>query len=148
MSNNSLIQGAVHEDPRGRLSFFNTFNLSKIQRMYQIQPASEDSIRAWQGHKVEQKWFYCTEGSFIINLVKIADFVEPDRTTKATQYTITASNPQVLHVIGGNATGIKSTAPNSKLLVFSDVSVTASQKDDFRFEPDFWKANWEVRSEK
>lgn len=144
MSKNSLIQGAVYEDPRGRLSFFNTFDLSAIKRMYQIEPASEDSIRAWQGHQVEQKWFYCTGGSFIINLVEIADFDHPDSHLKATQFRLTASNPQVLHVSGGNATGIKATAPNAKLLVFSDVSMTASQKDDFRFEPDFWKADWEV----
>ena len=146
MINYALIKAALHEDPRGKLSFFNDLNLSEIERMYQIEPSNEKSIRAWQGHNVEQKWFYCIQGSFIINLVKTEDFAHPNIDAKVSKFILKASLPQVLHVQGGNASGIKSTMPNSKLLVFSDCSVAASKQDDFRFEPDFWKGDWEVSS--
>ncbi|MFT5738255.1 MAG: dTDP-4-dehydrorhamnose 3,5-epimerase-like enzyme [Maribacter sp.] len=144
MSKISLIQGAVHEDPRGRLSFFNTFDLSEVQRMYQIEPANEQIIRAWQGHKVEKKWFYCVQGSFIINIVKVTNFEHPSTDVIINQNIISAHTPNVLYVEGGYASGIKATSPNSKVLVFSNLSVEASKNDDYRFKADFWKANWEI----
>ncbi len=143
MGDYSLIQGALHEDLRGKISFFNTLDLSKIKRMYQIEPANEVIIRAWQGHKVEKKWFYCLQGSFIINLVKVTNFEHPSTEATISQNIIMASTPAVLYVKGGYASGIKSTAPNSKLLVFSDLSTEASKNDDYRFDVDFWNAKWE-----
>ena len=143
MGNHCIIQGDSHEDKRGKISFFNTLDMSKIKRMYQIEPANEGIIRAWQGHKVEKKWFYCLQGSFIINLVKVTDFKHPETYATIRQNIIMASTPTVLYVEGGYASGIKSTTPNSKLLVFSDLSVEASKNDDYRFDVDFWSAKWE-----
>lgn len=143
MGNHSLIQGDLHEDMRGKISFFNTLDLSKIKRMYLIEPVNEDIIRAWQGHKVEKKWFYCIQGSFIINLVKVIDFEHPNTHAVIIKNIIKASTPTVLYVEGGYASGIRSTAPNSKLLVFSDLSTKASKNDDYRFDLNLWTAKWE-----
>lgn len=139
-----MIQGALHEDSRGKLSFFNSFDLSEIKRMYQIEPVNEAIIRAWQGHKVEKKWFYCIQGSFIINVVPITNFEHPVKDVKVRQYLIKENNPKIVHVAGGYATGIKAIVPNSKLLVFSNFYTEASKNDDYRFEPNFWNAQWEV----
>ncbi|MFD0799545.1 WxcM-like domain-containing protein [Maribacter chungangensis] len=143
MGSHSLIQGTLHEDHRGIISFFNTLDLSRVKRMYQIQPANEQIIRAWQGHKTENKWFHCLQGSFIINLVKVTDFEHPVTDAKISYNVITANTPTILYVEGGYASGIKSTAPNSKLLVFSDLSTEASKNDDYRFDLDLWMAKWE-----
>ncbi len=142
MGNRSLIHGTLHEDQRGKLSFFKTFDLTQIKRMYQIEPANEGIIRAWQGHKVEKKWFYCLQGSFIINIVKVTNFEHPTFDAIISQNIITARTPTVLYVEGGYASGIKATAPNSKVLVFSNLSVEASNNDDYRFDADFWDAKW------
>jgi dTDP-4-dehydrorhamnose 3,5-epimerase len=112
--------------------------------MYQIEPANEQIIRAWQGHKVEKKWFYCVQGSFIINIVKVTNFEHPSTDVIINQNIISAHTPNVLYVEGGYASGIKATSPNSKVLVFSNLSVEASKNDDYRFKADFWKANWEI----
>lgn len=143
MNRHSLMLGASHKDERGKILFFNSLDLSQIKRMYQIEPANERIIRAWQGHKIEQKWFYCLAGSFIINLIEIMDFEHPSKDAKISQHILTATNPSVLYVNGGYASGIKSTAPNSKVLVFSDFSKEASKNDDYRFDTDFWNAKWE-----
>lgn len=143
MSNHSVIYGALHEDQRGKLSYFNTLDLSQIKRMYQIEPANEYIIRAWQGHKMEKKWFYCIQGSFIINIVKVTNFEHPATDVIISQNIITAGMPTVLYVEGGYASGIKATNPNSKVLVFSNLSVETSKNDDYRFDSDFWDADWE-----
>lgn len=143
MGNHSLIHGGLHEDNRGKLLFFNKVDMSQIKRMYQIEPANEEVIRAWQGHKVERKWFYCLQGGFIINLVKIPNFEFPDVHLNVVHNRITDSSPDILLVEGGYASGIKATAPNSKLLVFSNLSTEASKNDDYRFDVGFWKAKWD-----
>lgn len=144
MGNHSVLLGATHEDERGKLLFFKTLDLSQIKRMYQIEPANESVIRAWQGHKVEKKWFYCLQGSFIINLVKVTNFEHPDTDATISKKIISSNTPTVLYVEGGYASGIKATLPNSKVLVFSNFTTAQSKYDDFRFEPHFWKAQWNL----
>ena len=142
MGKQELIKGSIHSDARGNLSFFNALDLSEVKRMYQIEAASTEIIRAWQAHKEEKKWFYCLQGSFIINLVKVINFENPDSNATSCQHIITAETPSVLCVEGGYASGIKATTPNSKVLVFSNVTLNESQNDDYRFNEDFWNANW------
>jgi dTDP-4-dehydrorhamnose 3,5-epimerase len=142
MGDYSVFPGATHKDERGKLSFFNTLDLSQIKRMYQIEPANEGIIRAWQGHKIEKKWFYCLQGSFIINLAKVTNFEDPDTDALISHHIITARTPTVLYVEGGYASGIKAIEPSSKVLVFSNLTAEASKNDDYRFKEDFWKAVW------
>ncbi|WP_405397985.1 hypothetical protein [Maribacter sp. Asnod2-G09] len=143
MASYTLITGNIHTDERGAVSFLNSFNLTEIIRMYEIAPSNQTMIRAWQGHENEKKWFYCTQGSFIINLVKIPSFKQPSQDLKTDKIVLSAANPNILAITGGYATGIKAIEPNSKLLVFSNFTVEQSKNDDFRFEPNYWKAQWE-----
>ena len=87
--------------------------------------------------------FYCIQGSFIINIVKVTNFEHPATDVIISQNIITAGMPTVLYVEGGYASGIKATNPNSKVLVFSNLSVETSKNDDYRFDSDFWDADWE-----
>ncbi len=52
------IKGGRHIDERGTLTFFNNFDMSPVKRFYVIDHPDTTIVRAWQGHKVEQKWFY------------------------------------------------------------------------------------------
>ena len=60
----TLFSGNQHQDARGKISFINDCDLSKIKRFYVIKPADTEVVRAWQGHQQEEKWFYVVEGSF------------------------------------------------------------------------------------
>lgn len=144
MNQPTIIRGEQFSDTRGRLKFFNAFNMGPVERFYEIHPASINIIRAWQAHKLEKKWFYCTAGAFIVNLVKIDNFESPSDRLQTEQYSLNADLPQVLEVPGGYANGFKATEPESSLIVFSNFTLAQSAEDDFRFSPETWSAHWEV----
>jgi dTDP-4-dehydrorhamnose 3,5-epimerase-like enzyme len=116
-----LIYGSEHIDKRGSLLFFNALNLESSKRFYIIQQSEAGLVRAWQGHRKEQKWFYVVEGAFKIVLTIIH-----------------GKDIKVLHVPGGFASGFVAINPNSKLMVFSDFQLEESLQDDFRFDKDMW----------
>lgn len=137
-----LIQGANFADERGGLNFFNDFDMSQITRMYEISPSDTDTIRGWQAHKEEKKWFYCNAGSFIINLIKVDDFDSPLQTVVPERFMLEAKNPSVFEISGGYATAFKAQTKDSKLIVFSNFSLEASKNDDFRFPVETWAGKW------
>lgn len=136
-----LIQGGSFADERGELRFVNDFNLSKVVRFYQVSHPSTDTVRAWQGHQYEQKWFYCLSGSFLVNLVEIDNWEKPSLELKAHTFELKADNPTVLHIPGGFANGFKALEENSVLMVYSNKSLKDSEKDSYRFDLSNW-FNW------
>ncbi|WP_460218937.1 WxcM-like domain-containing protein [Psychroserpens sp. MEBiC05023] len=143
MSNeHQIIQGNVFTDDRGALSFINEFSLQPIVRFYEIAPKDTTIIRAWQAHKKESKWFYCTHGSFKINLVKLDSFENPSEQLDVFTIELNENKPQVLYIPGGYANGFKAVAKGSKLMVFSNFDLEASKHDDYRFETNKWLNKW------
>lgn len=138
-----LIKGDKFIDERGVLRFFNDFDLSEIVRLYEIAPADTKTVRAWQGHQLEKKWFHCLSGSFIINLIKIDSFVAPSANLVPQKIILNFEESNVLSIPKGYATGIKAAKENSRLMVFSNFNVADSKKDDYRFPVNKWKANWQ-----
>ena len=59
----------MHTDKRGSVAYVNDFDLTEVKRFYKITHSSIETLRAWQGHKREQKWFSCTKGAFVIFLI-------------------------------------------------------------------------------
>ena len=141
MISNSLYTGKNHQDERGILSFWNDFNMINIKRMYTIYHHSTLTIRAWQGHKHEEKWFYVVSGSFKIVLVKPDDWVNPSPVLLPEIHHLESSENCVLHVLGGNASGFKAESENSKMIIFSNLTLEESKLDDFRFDSSLWY-NW------
>ena len=146
MVSHKLIKGAQHQDQRGSLKYFNSFDMTKVKRFYQIEPSSTQHIRAWQGHRFEKKWFYCSSGSFIVNLVQIDDFDSPSHDLVPIQYELSEDDPQILEISGGMANGFRACRDNSQLMVFSNVTLDESISDDLRFPVDYWEANWQNES--
>lgn len=136
------IQGNSFYDERGVLNFFNNFDLSQIVRLYEIMPSDTHTIRAWQAHQNEKKWFYCNSGTFIVNLIKLDNFEKPSKDLVAEKFYLEAEKPSILEISGGYATGFKAVKENSKLLVFSNFSVEESKQDDYRYPVDTWKVEW------
>ena len=134
----SLIQGGLHEDERGKLAFVNDFNLSQIKRYYIIEHKDVSVIRAWQGHKKEQKWFQVISGSFKIGLVQPDNWDNPSENLEVIELILNSNNNQVLHIPSNFANGFKALEANSRMIVFSDFSMEESANDNFRFESDKW----------
>lgn len=116
--------------------------MDEIVRFYEIAPRTQQIIRAWQGHQHEKKWFYCLSGSFVINIVEINDFNDPSDGLIPIKIELDSSNPEILAVPTGFATGIKATSENARLQVFSNVALGESKDDDFRFPLEKWSAEW------
>ncbi len=135
--------GGKHTDNRGSLHFFNELDLNKVKRMYILEHPDSNTVRAWQGHKFENKWFFVISGSFKIILVEPDDWLCPSEKLNFHEHSLNSASPQVLFVPGGYATGFKAGEPDSKMIVFSDLSLEESQNDDYRFEKDKWY-NWSI----
>jgi dTDP-4-dehydrorhamnose 3,5-epimerase len=134
-----IIQGGTHEDARGRLTFFNDFNLKEVKRFYVIQHPDTEVVRAWQGHKIEQKWFYVLAGSFKVGLVRPDDWENPSADLPTQEFLLSSEKNEILHIPGGFANGFKALEANSRMMVFSDFSMGEAGSDDWRFDRGLWK---------
>ena len=142
MHSDFLIDVELFQDSRGTMRFANTFDMDEIVRFYEITPANQEHIRAWQGHEHEKKWFYCLSGLFVINVVKIEDFSHPNKNIAPLRFELNTQEPKILSVPGGYATGIKASTDNARLQVFSNTNLKDSSADDYRFPLETWKAIW------
>jgi len=133
-----IIQGGSFEDSRGKLIFYNDFDLSEVKRFYLIEHPNIDTVRAWQGHQREQKWFFVVEGAFKIVLVQPDHWENPSKKLVTEEFILKSSEPKVLHVPGNYANGFKALEPKSKIMVFSSFTVEESSSDNFRFDKDLW----------
>jgi len=139
--NVKIIQGGNFSDHRGTISFVNDFSFEDIERFYIISNSDENSIRAWQGHKLDAKNFYCLNGSFNIHFVKIDNWNHPSKDLKIGTITVTASESKIVHIPAGYANAIEALETNSKLLSFSTLPLTNVGDDDVRYNSDYWKIN-------
>jgi dTDP-4-dehydrorhamnose 3,5-epimerase-like enzyme len=134
----TIIQGGLHQDERGKLAFVNDFDLSQVKRYYIIEHNDVTVIRAWQGHKKEQKWFQVISGSFKIALVQPDNWGNPSENLEVKEFILDAKNNQVLHIPSNFANGFKALEENSRMIVFSDFSIAESSDDNYRFESNKW----------
>lgn len=139
MYNAGIIRGNTYQDERGTLFFINDFDMRPVKRFYTIFHPDTAIVRAWQGHRVEQKWFFVLDGAFDIALVRPDDWSAPSASLPVELFSLPAAVSQVLHVPGGFATGFKATVPNSRMIVYSDCTLEDSATDDFRFEKHLWR---------
>ena len=134
-----LIKGGVFEDERGRLDFVNDFNLSEIKRMYFTTNKSVGLFRAWQGHKIESRWFFCVKGKFEVELVQIDDWENPSSELVPVTYSLSSDEPQVLFIPPGYVNGFRALEENSKLMILSDFEMGVNENDDVRFDSTKWQ---------
>ena len=135
-----IITGNSHTDIRGTLFYNNDFDASAVKRIYVIENATTEVIRAWQGHKIEQRWFSAINGSFKIGLIKIDNWENPAKNLEMLTFTINADTLEVLHVPQGYVSSIQAMEEGSKLLVMADY-LLGEIKDEYRFEPNYFKSN-------
>ena len=138
-----LIKGAMFVDDRGSISFVNNFDLSEVRRFYMVENHEVGFIRAWHCHMEESKYVMALQGTAILALVRVEDPENPPVDHHIYRYVLTSSDPTVLWVPPGYAHGAKTLDAGTKLIFFSDASLSDSQKDDFRFDAFQWDP-WSV----
>ena len=137
-----IILGGEHEDARGKLIFFNEFDMNPVRRFYLIEHLDTKVVRAWQAHKIEQKWFYVLKGSFKMVLVQPDSWISPGLDLPYQEFILKRGDNQIIHVPGGFASGFQAVEPNSELMVFSDFAMADAGTDDYRFDRNLWY-QWE-----
>ncbi|PXV62810.1 dTDP-4-dehydrorhamnose 3,5-epimerase [Dysgonomonas alginatilytica] len=133
-----LIEGGSFQDSRGSISFVNDFCFKDIVRFYILENSEENKIRAWQGHKLDCKNFYCLVGSFRVSYVKIDNWDKPSKALKVESVILRASKSQILSIPAGYANAIESLEANSKLISFSTLPLDEVKDDDVRYNKDMW----------
>lgn len=133
-----LISGNLHKDERGVVRFVNDFDMQNIRRFYHVVNNSCAVVRAWQGHKIEEKYFYVSQGSFLIAAAKIDDWLNPSEKLEPETFILQANNPQILFIPAGYANGVQALEEDSSLIVYSNLTLEESANDTFRFDAKLW----------
>jgi dTDP-4-dehydrorhamnose 3,5-epimerase-like enzyme len=132
-----VIPGGNHTDKRGTLTFNNDFDASQIKRIYTIENKNTSTIRAWQGHAIEKRWFSAIKGSFEIKLIKIENWENPDKNAEVYSIILNDKNLDTLCVPNGYISSIQALEENSKLLAMSDYQL-GEINDEYKFEPNYF----------
>jgi hypothetical protein len=133
-----IIKGDCYTDSRGSLFFNNDFDLSAIKRIYVVENQNTDFVRAWQGHKIEQRWFSALAGAFKIQLIAIDNWDAASKNLERHAFIINSNKLDVIHVPQGYVSSIQSLEEGSKLLVMADY-LKGEVNDEFRFDSDYFK---------
>ena len=131
-----LIKGGIHTDDRGQIFFVNDMKFESIARFYIISNSDDHPLRAWQGHKIDNKYFYCIKGVIKVHYVKIDNWELPSRDLKVGSVILNENESAVFHIPEGYANGIQSLEKGSKLVSFSTLSLDRIVEDDIRFQSD------------
>ena len=136
-----IIQGGTFSDHRGTLSYVNDFSFNDVERFYIISNSDTHTLRAWQGHKLDAKNFYCLSGSFRIHYVKIDNWENPSKDLAIETVMLSASESKILHIPAGYANAIESLEADSKLISFSTLPLSNVSEDDVRYDANYWILN-------
>ena len=133
----NLISGNCHQDERGQLFYNNDFDLASIKRMYVIENHSVNFVIAWQGHKVEQRWFSAVQGRFKIQLIAVDNWDTPSENLPRIEYHLHSEKLDILHIPAGYISSIQALEKKSKLVVMSDYHL-GELNDEFRYPTDYF----------
>ena len=144
--NIKIINVNTSYDDRGDVVYCNDFNLiqKKIKRFYQITNNNINFVRAWHGHKKEEKFLLILEGVFKICAVRPDNWKNPSINLPVKEFIINANSPKILYIPGGYAHGTQNLKMNSKLMVFSTFSLKETIQDDYRFKSNLWY-DWNIK---
>ena len=139
-----LIKVSVSNDDRGELLFCNNFDMSKVKRFYQVSNFQNPFVRAWHGHKFENKYVFVSKGAALLAIVKIDNWKKPNKNLKIKTFVLSDKNPKILFIPGGFAHGYKTLLPETKLTFFSTSTLSQSIRDDFRYDAYYWNP-WDIK---
>lgn len=133
-----LIDAGVAIDDRGELLYCNNLDMTKIKRFYHITNYLNPFVRAWHGHKIEEKYILVTKGSALVAAVEVDKWDTPSKDLKIQTFLLNDKNPKILYIPAGYAHGYKTLLSDTRLTIFSSLSLSESQKDDYRYDVNYW----------
>lgn len=136
MSN--IISGDLVVDDRGVVRFVNDFDFKKVKRFYQVENHQAGFIRAWHGHKHEDKYVYVAHGSALVGAVNLD-------TEEIESFVLSDKKPRVLWIPPNHANGFMTLEKDTILIFFSSSTLEESTKDDIRFPYDKWNI-WDIKN--
>lgn len=137
--NNQLIEASklqIFGDDRGYFCSISFEQDSK--RAYFIQNHSKGTVRAFHGHKKENKTFYVLRGAFKLIIIDMAS-------GNWKSFTLTEKGNNMLKIPSMVYNGFVSLTTDSEMLVVSNSTMDESRNDDIRIPYDFLgKEVWKV----
>ncbi len=124
-------------DHRGTVFFINDLDLSKVVRSYKVSNKQLKTVRAWHGHKEEEKWISVEKGKFLVCAVQINNFDSPNKDSEVFTFKLTPESG-MLHIPNNFANGAMNLTEDNSIRYYSSLTLSESINDDFRFESDFW----------
>lgn len=125
------------EDYRGKVFYNNEADLTKIVRTYSVENINLKTVRAWHGHKFEEKWVNVEVGKFLICIVKVDNFSKPNIKNKIYEFEVAPSSG-IIHIPSGFANGAMNLTLENRIRYYSTSTINESSQDDYRFEPQYW----------
>ena len=132
-----LFESKSNSDHRGTVSFTNELNISTSVRTYKVINNQSKTVRAWHGHKIEEKWISVEDGEFLVCAVKIDDFENPNKNQEVFKFNMTPESG-ILYIPNNYANGAMNLTENNAVRYYSSLLLEESIKDDSRFESNFW----------
>ncbi len=133
----SIIAGNCYTDGRGKLLYNNSFNAIGVKRIYIIENKNTAFIRAWQGHRIEQRWFSAIAGNFEVKLIAVDNWDSPSKTLQPLSFALSFEKMDVLHIPGGYISSIQAKTTDAKLLVMANYML-GEIKDEYRFDAGYF----------
>lgn len=139
-----IIEGNIYIDDRGQVGFVNDFDFSKykIKRFYIVENHQNNFIRAWHGHKKENKYCMVVKGTVLFGAVEIDNWQNPSKDICINKFILSEKKSQILYIPHGYANGFMNLTTDAKVIIFSSSTIEESKNDDFRFEYNYWNI-WE-----
>lgn len=138
-----IIKGGIAVDDRGSLRFVNDFDFSGVKRFYAVDNHSPGFVRAWHGHRYEEKFVTVLRGSALIAGVLIDNWDKPSSGLKVSKFVLSDKAPAVLHIPAGYANGFKTLEEGTQVIFFSSSTLDDSLNDDYRFDSRYWDV-WSI----
>lgn len=113
-----LLQGGSHTDHRGCISFVNGFDMSGIDRFYTLALPRAGITRAWQGHRMEAKYYFPVQGRWRLAWVYMDKDI-PIAEWKPEVVELHSSENKMLYLPPGYASGIQTLEDHGIMLGFS-----------------------------
>lgn len=135
-----ILYGVNSTDERGTVGYLNQFDLSRVKRFYTIEHPNTDVVRGWRGHRIDQRWFHVSRGSFLVTLVQIDDWASPNPNGAQLIYTLLELDFPILYMPAGYASKIQALEKDSKMIVFADSTAEEGMEDNYLYPVDYFIA--------
>ena len=73
-------------DERGKVTFVNDFDMTDVKRSYVVTNKLVKTVRAWHVHRNEKKWVSVQKGEFLVCVVKVDSFDNPEKNYYSRDY--------------------------------------------------------------